>query len=109
LACAWSGGTPPPERFCWGEDGESSMGLSWPHILIALLVFVLLFGTGKISALMGDVAKGIKGFKKGLTEEWKDDVKPEPKVVDCQDSEPPARATSVRRPKLGQKLGRAGF
>ena len=46
------------------------MGLSWPHILIALLVFALLFGTGKISALMGDVAKGIKSFKKVLTEEW---------------------------------------
>jgi sec-independent protein translocase protein TatA len=60
------------------------MGLSWPHILIALLVFVLLFGTGKISALMGDVAKGIKSFKKGLTEEWEDEVKPEPKVVDYQ-------------------------
>ncbi|MGA7371851.1 MAG: twin-arginine translocase TatA/TatE family subunit, partial [Methyloceanibacter sp.] len=43
------------------------MGLSWSHILIALMVFVLLFGTGKISGLMGDVAKGIKSFKKGLT------------------------------------------
>jgi sec-independent protein translocase protein TatA len=85
------------------------MGLSWPHILIALLVFALLFGTGKISALMGDVAKGIKSFKKGLTEEWKDDVKPEPTVIDHQDDKPPARATSARRLKLGQKLGRAGF
>ena len=45
------------------------MGLSWPHILIALLVFALLFGTGKISALMGDVAKGIKSFKKGMAED----------------------------------------
>ena len=85
------------------------MGLSWPHILIALLVFVLLFGTGKISALMGDVAKGIKGFKKGLTEEWEDEVKPELKVVDYQDSKPPARPKSVRSRKFVQKLGRAGF
>jgi sec-independent protein translocase protein TatA len=85
------------------------MGLSWPHILIALLVFVLLFGTGKISALMGDVAKGIKTFKKGLTEEWEDEVKPEPTVGDYQDSRPPARPGGWRSRKLAQKLSRAGF
>ena len=45
------------------------MGISWSHILIALMVFVLLFGSGKISGLMGDVAKGIKSLKKGLAEE----------------------------------------
>jgi sec-independent protein translocase protein TatA len=45
------------------------MGLSWWHILLVLLVFVLLFGTGKISGLMGDVAKGIKSFKKGMNDE----------------------------------------
>jgi sec-independent protein translocase protein TatA len=51
------------------------MGLSWPHILIVLLLFLLLFGRGKISDLMGDVAKGIKSFKRGLAE---DDERPEP-------------------------------
>ena len=45
------------------------MGLSVPHILLVLLAAVLLFGRGKISDLMGDVAKGIKSFKKGMTEE----------------------------------------
>jgi sec-independent protein translocase protein TatA len=85
------------------------MGLSWSHILIALLVFALLFGTGKISGLMGDVAKGIKSFKKGLTEEWEDEVKPEPKVVDYQDFKPPARPKSMRSRKFVQKLGRAAF
>jgi len=85
------------------------MGLSWSHILIALMVFVLLFGTGKISGLMGDVAKGIKSFKKGLTEEWEDEAKPYPKVVDYQGSKPPARPKSVRSRKFVQKLGRAGF
>jgi sec-independent protein translocase protein TatA len=45
------------------------MGLSFWHIMIVLLVFVLLFGRGKISDLMGDVAKGIKSFKKGLSED----------------------------------------
>lgn len=44
-------------------------GLSWWHILLVLLVFVLLFGAGRISGLMGDVAKGLKSFKKGLTDE----------------------------------------
>jgi len=82
------------------------MGLSWSHILIASFVFALLFGTGKISALMGDVAKGIKSFKKGLTEEWEDELKPEPKVVDYQDSKPPARRGRSR--KFGRKLSRAG-
>ncbi len=42
------------------------MGLSIWHILIVAIVVVLLFGRGKISDLMGDVAKGIKSFKKGL-------------------------------------------
>ncbi len=44
------------------------MGLSWSHILIVLVLFVLLFGRGKISELMGDVAQGIKSFKKGMAE-----------------------------------------
>jgi sec-independent protein translocase protein TatA len=45
------------------------MGLSPIHIIILLLVVVLLFGAGRVSTLMGDVAKGIKSFKKGMAEE----------------------------------------
>jgi sec-independent protein translocase protein TatA len=45
------------------------MGLSFSHLLIVLVVVILLFGRGKISELMGDVAKGIKSFKKGLSED----------------------------------------
>lgn len=44
------------------------MGLSATHILLVLAVAFLLFGRGKISELMGDVAKGIKSFKKGMAE-----------------------------------------
>ena len=84
------------------------MGLSWAHILIALLVFALLFGTGKISALMGDVAKGIKCFKKGLTEEWEYEAKPEVKVVDYQDIKPPDRPAGARSRKFSRKLSRMG-
>jgi sec-independent protein translocase protein TatA len=63
------------------------MGLSWWHILLVLLVFVLLFGTGKVSGLMGDLAKGIKSFKKEMAEE-KDEAEatpepaPAPKVIE---------------------------
>ncbi|MBI1329865.1 MAG: twin-arginine translocase TatA/TatE family subunit [Alphaproteobacteria bacterium] len=44
------------------------MGISIWHILVVAVVVVLLFGRGKISDLMGDVAKGINSFKKGLAE-----------------------------------------
>ena len=43
------------------------MGLSWWHILLVLLVFVLLFGAGRISGLMGDIAKGLKSFNRAMT------------------------------------------
>ncbi len=39
------------------------------HWIIVLLIVVLLFGRGKISDIMGDVAKGIKSFKKGMSED----------------------------------------
>ncbi len=39
------------------------------HWLIVLAVVLLLFGRGKIPELMGDVAKGIKNFKKGMTDD----------------------------------------
>ena len=42
---------------------------SFWQIAIVLLLVVLLFGRGKISELMGDVARGIKSFKKGMQEE----------------------------------------
>lgn len=45
------------------------MGLSVTHLLLVVAVAVLLFGRGKISELMGDVAKGIRSFKKGLAED----------------------------------------
>ncbi len=39
------------------------------HWIIVLVVVLLLFGAGKIPRLMGDVAKGVKAFKKGLAED----------------------------------------
>jgi len=49
-------------------------GASIWHWIVVGLIVVLLFGRGKISDLMGDVAKGIKAFKKGMAED--DTAKP---------------------------------
>ncbi|WP_072390245.1 twin-arginine translocase TatA/TatE family subunit [Hyphomicrobium sp. CS1GBMeth3] len=57
------------------------MGLSATHLLLLLVVVVLLFGRNKISDLMGDVARGIKSFKKGLNED-ETPIAAEPKVID---------------------------
>jgi len=43
------------------------------HWIIVLMVVLLLFGAGKIPRLMGDVAKGVKAFKKGLAEDDDDE------------------------------------
>ncbi|MCB1441612.1 MAG: twin-arginine translocase TatA/TatE family subunit [Methyloceanibacter sp.] len=48
------------------------MGPSWWQIAVVGVLFVLLFGRGKISEVMGDVAKGIKSFKEGLADEDSD-------------------------------------
>ncbi|MGV1915775.1 twin-arginine translocase TatA/TatE family subunit [uncultured Agrobacterium sp.] len=45
------------------------------HWLIVLVIVLVLFGRGKIPELMGDVAKGIKSFKKGMAD---DDATPPP-------------------------------
>jgi sec-independent protein translocase protein TatA len=47
-------------------------GLSIWHWLIVGIVLLLLFGKGRFSDMMGDVAKGLKSFKKGMTEEDED-------------------------------------
>ena len=51
------------------------------HWLIVLVVVLLLFGRGKIPELMGDVAKGIKSFKKGMGD---DDAAPDTKTVESK-------------------------
>ena len=51
-----------------------SIGI-WQIAIVVILV-VLLFGRGKISSLMGDVAKGIKSFKKGMASDVTDDLNP---------------------------------
>ena len=50
------------------------MSIGFWQIAIVVVLVVLLFGRGKISSLMGDVAKGIKSFKKGMSSDVPDDV-----------------------------------
>ena len=44
-------------------------GFSIWHWLVVGIIILLLFGKGRFSEMMGDVAKGLKSFKKGMTEE----------------------------------------
>jgi sec-independent protein translocase protein TatA len=46
------------------------------HWLIVLVIVLIFFGRGKIPELMGDVAKGIKSFKKGMSDEDTTDATP---------------------------------
>ena len=50
------------------------MSIGFWQIAIVVILVVLLFGRGKISSLMGDVAKGIKSFKKGMATDVTEDV-----------------------------------
>ncbi len=62
-----------------------SIGI-WQIAIVVILV-VLLFGRGKISSLMGDVAKGIKSFKKGMASDVADDTEPKNISDENKDSE----------------------
>ena len=48
------------------------MSIGFWQIAVVVVLVVLLFGRGKISALMGDVAKGIKSFKRGMKDPTQD-------------------------------------
>tara|TARA_Y100001935_G_C16955102_1_gene336595 strand:- start:324 stop:539 length:216 start_codon:yes stop_codon:yes gene_type:complete len=61
------------------------MSIGFWQIAIVVILVVLLFGRGKISSLMGDVAKGIKSFKKGMASDAVDDANPK-NVTDSEDN-----------------------
>ena len=56
------------------------------QIAIVIILVVLLFGRGKNSILMGDVAKGIKSFKKGMATDITDESEPKNVSENNQDS-----------------------
>ena len=60
------------------------MSIGFWQIAIVVILVVLLFGRGKISSLMGDVAKGIKSFKKGMSTDPAEDSDPK-NISDNQD------------------------
>ena len=69
--------------------------IGWSEFAV-IAVVLLLFGRGKISDLMGDVAQGIKAFKKGMQDDEKTAEKPEPvKTIDHNTSAPTAARTDV--------------
>ena len=67
-------------------------------LIVILVVVLLLFGRGKIPQLMGDVAKGIKSFKKGMKEDTD-----EPDHIDETSDEPINGAIDVT-PKKSEKI-----
>jgi len=70
--------------------------LSIWHWIVVIAVVLLLFGRGKISDLMGDVAQGIKAFKKGMQDDDKiADSKSEPMKLDHNASQAPAARSDV--------------
>jgi sec-independent protein translocase protein TatA len=68
--------------------------------MIVIVVVLLLFGRGKISDLMGDVAQGIKAFKKGMKDDENTAEKPEPvKTIDHN-----ADGSGAARSNTGSKV-----
>ena len=63
------------------------MSIGFWQIAVVVILVVLLFGRGKISSLMGDVAKGIKSFKKGMSTDSTDDLEPKNISENNQDSD----------------------
>jgi len=62
------------------------MSIGFWQIAIVVVLVVLLFGRGKISSLMGDVAKGIKSFKNGMSSDVTEDSESKNITNDNSDS-----------------------
>ncbi|MGP7795957.1 Sec-independent protein translocase subunit TatA [Sphingomonas sp. CLY1604] len=58
------------------------------HLLVLAVVAILLLGGGRFSNLMGDVAKGVKNFKKGMAEEDDASAKPAPRIEAKKTADP---------------------
>ncbi|MES2441823.1 MAG: twin-arginine translocase TatA/TatE family subunit [Pseudomonadota bacterium] len=68
------------------------------HWLIVAIVAILLLGGGRFSNMMGDVAKGVKNFKKGMAED--DDAKPATRLEGKPAPEPQVEAERAREKEL---------
>jgi sec-independent protein translocase protein TatA len=65
------------------------MNLGFGEILILALILLLFFGAGKIPKLMGDMASGIKAFKKGMADEKSDSAPPPASAATTAPETPP--------------------
>ena len=65
------------------------MSFGLKEIIIIVILVVLLFGRNKISTIMGDVAKGIKSFKKGIASDSNDDEETETKNISKDNKDSP--------------------
>jgi len=74
------------------------------HWMVVLLVILLLFGSGKISGLMGDLAKGIKSFKQNMKE---DEGKDAAMAADPASQTPVPPAGSLSPPAAAQPASAA--
>jgi sec-independent protein translocase protein TatA len=68
-------------------------GFSIWHWLVLGVIVLLLFGKGRFSDMMGDVAKGIKSFKKGMAED--ESATTQPKQIDGQRAPDPAPTSTT--------------
>ena len=71
----------------------------WHWLIVLVVVMVLFGGKGKISGLMGDVAKGIKSFKKGMAEDIDDVAEDTVKTIDHEADKAAAAVKSKAKEK----------
>ena len=75
----------------------------WHWVIVALIVLVL-FGKGRISEMMGDLGKGIKSFKKGMSEEEAATTAAASKAIDAQVIHPAPQPAHAATPgEAGQR------
>jgi sec-independent protein translocase protein TatA len=65
---------------------------SFWHILILAIIILLLFGGNRFSAMMGDVAKGLKSFKQGMSEDDKPEERRDPRSLPRSSDRPIAKS-----------------
>jgi sec-independent protein translocase protein TatA len=68
--------------------------MSLTHWLVVIVIALLLFGRGKISEMMGDLAKGIKSFKKGMAEDDEAHIPPRTAEYEVIENEEPKQVAA---------------
>jgi sec-independent protein translocase protein TatA len=60
----------------YGIKGGRMFGLGMPELIVIMIIVILVFGAGRISEIGGSIGKGIKNFKKAMSESPEIDVTP---------------------------------